>query len=90
MSPVNFIEANRRYGPPQDLEESQCGTIHAHVGVIDSGSVEGTPMIVTAWKPDARELERLVSGGLIFITFLAIGLPPHMVTTSFSEATKPA
>jgi hypothetical protein len=90
MTPVNFIEANRLYGAPPDLEESQCKTIHAHVGTVTNGSCEGSPMIVTAWTPDARELARLNAGEPIFLTFLSSGLPPHMVTTSFEEATKPA
>lgn len=90
MTPVTFTEANTRYGPPSDMVESQVATIHAHVGTVAAGSCEGSPMIVTAWKPDERELARLNAGEPLFLTFLAGGLPPHMVTTSFQEATNPA
>lgn len=90
MTPVHFEQANVTFGPPPDLAESQCGALSAFRGTVETGSVDGVPVIVTAWRPDARELERINAGAPIFLTFLSGGLPPHMATTSFEEATKPA
>lgn len=89
MTPINFPEANCRFGPPPDLDESQCRTIFAFRGPVATGSCEGAEMVVTAWKPDANDLVRLNAGEPLFLTVFG-GLPPHMVTTNFQEATNPA
>ncbi len=90
MIATTFAEANRRFTAPPDLEESQCRTIDAYMGTVDKGSVEGTPMIVTAWQPSRQEIMRIRAGRPIFLTFMGTGLPPHFLTTSFKEATNVA
>lgn len=90
MTPIRFPEANAHFGPPDNLEESQCHTIAVHKTTIAQGSCEGLPLLVTAWKPDARELAALNAGGGVFLSFVSSGLPPHFVTTNFAEATNPA
>lgn len=89
MTPVTFPQANARFGPPSDLAESQCMTIHAYQGKVERGSVEGSPIVVTAWKPSPQELNAMIEGSPIFLSFLG-GLPPHFVTTDFQQATHPA
>ena len=89
MTPVKFPESNAHFGPPPDLEESQCKTIHAHIGQVERGSCEGATLVVTAWKPDERELAALNAGQPVFLSCLG-GLPPHFITTNFAEATNPA
>lgn len=89
MTPIRFAEANKWFGPPPSLEESQCKVIHAYVGTVDRGSVEGLDMIITAWQPSEADLARLNAGGAVYLTCLNI-LPGHMLTTSFEEASKPA
>lgn len=86
MNPVNFPESNSRFGPPSDLVESQCKTIFAFKGQLTKGSIDGSQVVVTAWKPEPWEIERLKNGGSIFLTCIG-GLPPHCITTSFEEAT---
>lgn len=88
MTPVQFPEANIRYGPPPDLEESQCMTIHAYQGQIEGGSVDGSTVIVTAWKPSTLELAELMAGKPLFLSFIGI-LPPHFPCTNFNSAIHP-
>lgn len=89
MIPVTFPEANIRYGPPPDLAESQCMTIHAYRGQVAGGSVDGSLIVVTAWKPSPDEIEAMKQGRPIFLSFIG-GLPPHFVALDFHSATHPA
>lgn len=89
MSPTDFPEANTTFGPPRDLEESQCHSIRAYKGVVKGGSCDGTPLTVVAWMPTAEELLALAHGQPLYISFLG-GLPPHFPTTHISQALNPA
>jgi hypothetical protein len=89
MQPVQFPEANTRFGPPPDLAESQCRTIYAHVTKANGGSCDGATVVVVAWKPTIEELAKLNSGGLIYLSCSG-GLPPHFLCTDFHAATHPA
>ena len=86
MTPIKFPQANVAFGPPPDLKESQCRTIHGFIGEVSQGSVEGSALVVTAWQPTPEELAELNAGGAVFLSFLG-GLPPHLATTSFQAAT---
>jgi hypothetical protein len=90
MIPTQFPESNCRFCAPEDLAESQCGTIHAYLGKIERGSVEGSPVIVTAWLPTPEELAALNAGKPIFISFLTGQLPPHFTCMEFNQAINPA
>ena len=87
MIPINFPEANARFGPPPDLDNSQCMTIHAYSGVVHGGNLDGSPIVITAWKPTREELEQLNAGGAVYLSVLG-GLPAHMLTASFEAAQK--
>lgn len=87
MIPENFDQANAIFRPPSDLTH-QCGAILAFKSVIETGSLEGSPLVVTAWKPSDLELAAILRGKPIFVSFLG-GLPPHFVTTDFHAATHP-
>lgn len=86
MTPAEFPQCNTTFGPPSDMAESQVRTIPAYVGRVKDGSCDGAQMVVTAWFPDALDIVRLQQGHPIYLTFLG-GLPPHVPTTSFEEAT---
>lgn len=92
MTPIQFPEANTKFGPPVDMAESQVMSIPAFRGVVSSpsSSVDGAPQVVVAWQPTAEEVRRIVAGQPIFISFLCDGLPPHFPSLSFHEATHPA
>lgn len=89
MTPTNFPEANTTYGPPPDLEESQCMSIRAYKGTVVGGSVDGSDQVVVAWLPTDEDVDRIVAGEPIFISMLG-GLAPHFLTTTFEEAIRPA
>ncbi len=88
MIPVDFPEANATFGPPTGVDESQVSPIRAFCGLAGGGSMDGAQLVVTAWKPEARELAMLNEGKPVFLTFVG-GLPPHMATTVFKEAVCP-
>lgn len=71
------------------MHENQVATIHAYSTEAAQGSCDGTPMVVTAWKPTAQEMADIASGTVVFLTCLG-GLPPHFLTTRFEQAINPA
>ena len=89
MTPISFPEANARFKAPADLHENQVATIMAYTGPIPGGSMDGEKMVVVAWQPTPGELDALNAGAPVFLTTLG-GLPPHFLTTDFTNATKPA
>lgn len=89
MNPTNFPQANAHFVAPKDLDESQCLGIHAFKGLIKGGSVDGSPVVVTAWLPTPEELAVLNSGKPLFISWLGGGLPPHYPSVDFKTATHP-
>jgi hypothetical protein len=88
MSPVDFEQSNCVFGPPPDLAEEQCSSIHAFQGIVKGGSCDGVAVVVVAWKPSSEELEKLNQGSPIFLSCLG-GLPPHFLTTDFESAKHP-
>ncbi len=89
MTPVAFAQANTRFGPPGDLEESQCKAVPAFRGAVQGGSVDGANVVVVAWLPAPAEVLRILHGQPIFLSCLG-GLPPHFLSTTFEEAIKPS
>ena len=89
MNPTNFKESNCRFGPPPDLAESQCMTIPAYKGKVARGSLDGSDIVIVAWKPSPEELAQLAAGQPIFLSMLG-GLAPHFLTTDFNAANNPA
>ena len=89
MTPVDFPEANNVFGPPPDLDETQCNRVKGWAGQAVGGSCDGVFMVVVAWKPSLTELAQLNAGAPIFLSSIG-GLPPHFLTTSFEQATHPS
>jgi hypothetical protein len=89
MTPTTFPEANTVYGPPSDLEESQCMRIPAFSGTVERGAVEGAPIVVVAWQPTSEDIAAMRLGSPIYISMIG-GLAPHFLTTDFHSATHPA
>ena len=89
MTPVNFPQANAQFGPPPDMQESQCMAIRVHVGLIQGGSLDGERVVVAAWQPTPEELAVLNTGQPLFISFIG-GLPPHFPCVDFEQAIHPA
>jgi hypothetical protein len=88
MSPTKFDQANVRFGPPPELSDSQCLTIYGYSGTIAGGNLDGSPVVVTAWKPAPEDIVRIQAGEPVYLTFIG-GLPPHMASTDFNQAINP-
>lgn len=85
MIPIEFPQANHRFGPPEGMNEEQVRTIHAHVHEVQGGGNDGIVSVTCAWLPSAKDLERIMNGGPIFVTMFG-GLAPHCITSSFEDA----
>jgi hypothetical protein len=88
MNPCNFPQANKLFGPPPGLDESQVMTVPACLGTISEGNMDGATCIVVCWMPSQEDLDRLNSGIPIYLTFLG-GLPAHGIATEFNPAIRP-
>jgi hypothetical protein len=53
--------------------------------ILDRPFEDGTPCMVTAWKPTPEELEKLVSGACVQLSILGNMWPPVLL-----EVTEPA
>lgn len=84
MIPTNFEQANKIFGPPSDMEESQVFRIPAYLGEVKDGSCDGAPCVIVAWKPTKEELEDLNNDGCVYLSCLG-GLPPHFLVTQFPK-----
>lgn len=89
MTPIDFPQANKTYGPPPDLDESQCRSIRSYQGIVKGGSIDGLPIVVTAYQPSDEDRLRIANGAPIFISFIVDRLVPHMLTLDFESATHP-
>lgn len=88
MIPQEFPETNATYGPPKGFDPSQVVPIPAYMGEVRGGNCDGQMITVVCWKPTYEELQALVEGGGVYLTMFG-GLAPHMLTTSFHNATHP-
>ena len=86
MTPTDFPESNVIYGPPPELDDSQCMRIRAYQGQVQGRSMDGADFVVVAWRPDIVDIERLAAGQPLYLTMIG-GLAPHFITTAFNEAT---
>ena len=88
MIPFDFPEANSSFRAPSDLDESQCMTISAYIGIVKGGSIDGAQQVVVAWKPTEAEILKIVQGEPIFLAMLG-GLSPHYLCMDFHTAIHP-
>lgn len=90
MTPVAFPEANTDFNPPAGFEPSQVAPVRAFSGNVVGGSVDGMPVVVTAWMPSPEDIAALAAGRPLYVSIIGGFLPPHMVTTDFAAATQPS
>lgn len=50
------------YGPPQGVPDSECGTLETLQGTYLGGVFDGSPAIISFWKPSLEEIEMLKEG----------------------------
>ena len=83
-----FTEGNIVISAPPDFP--QVKPVSAYRGVINTGSLDGVGILVTAWMPSPEELEELNKGNPVYIGFLGEALPCHCVGSSFQSVVNPA
>lgn len=88
MIPQEFPEQNRIYRAPEGVDDSQVQPIPTYAGEVVGGNCDGQMITVVCWKPTYEELQALVEGSGVYLTMFG-GLAPHMLTTSFHNATHP-
>jgi hypothetical protein len=88
MIPTEFPESNKSFSAPQGTDESQVQAIRACVRERQGGTLDGSMMIIVAWRPSQEEIEQIRHGNPIYLTCLD-GLPPHYLATTFEEALLP-
>ncbi len=86
MSPSEFPEQNTTFSPPPGYDESQINYIDGYSGKVEGGNLDGMPVAVVAWKPSPEDLQRLLSGGVVYLGVCG-GLVPHVLATDFETAT---
>ncbi len=84
MEPTDFPQANRRFGPPAGMDESQVQSVPAFAAEAVGGNLDGAAFVVVAWRPSAEDLAALNAGAPVFLSMMG-GLAPHYVGVSFEE-----
>lgn len=85
MTPCHFPQENSTFGPPKELDASQCMAIPGHIGQIRSGNLDGSVIVVVAWMPNEADKARIMDGKPVFLTSIG-ALCPHRLSTTFEEA----
>lgn len=75
MQFIHRPEANSHIGPPSDMQDGSCGTLHVKLWRDADG-----PWATSFWKPNAAELAQLNAGGCIALN-LRVGPGQHPVTS---------
>lgn len=88
MIPAQFPEANTKFTAPGGMDESQVMTLPAYLSPIAGGNLDGACVCVAAWRPTPEEIQKMIDGEPIFLSFLG-GMPPHFPTMEFGIAANP-
>ena len=71
MSPAEeFVESNKTFLAPEDMPECQP------LKVWQGNQQDGTPVIISKWKPSEADLIELNNGGFIYQYIIGTSLPP--------------
>lgn len=71
--------ATRELGKPDNWPEGQeCLTLP----IKDVELEDGTPVMASAWQPDAQEIQRIVQGGHVILWVWGRGHPPVAITVA--------
>lgn len=89
MTPEKFPEANITFGPPSELEESQCQSVSGYRGQVQGGSCDGLQQVIVAYRFTQAELEFLMEKKVIYLSMIG-ELAPHFLSYNFHQASHPA
>lgn len=68
----NFKQANTVMDTPKDVSPDLVEPIRACRGQYENG----TPFVITCWKPTRDELDEIQKTGRVWLTILGAGMPP--------------
>jgi hypothetical protein len=86
MLPQSFEQANFTFTKPQGWTDEECMDLHVHKGQYPNG----TPTIISYWKPNKEDLEALNNGGGIYLEIIGQGMPPVALFTENPFVQQPA
>lgn len=72
MMPTAFDEENGFLDAPAGMSPDDCDSLSVWRGVIDNG----TPVVISCWKPTAEEMEEIQRTGRIWILVMGTTMPP--------------
>lgn len=75
MIPTSFPESNTWFDKPHDMTEEECGVLSVWKG----NNTDGSPMIISCWKPTKEELEEIKRTGRIWVFHFGQFLQPHAI-----------
>lgn len=73
MNHVKHPQTNFTFTAPPDMEN--CDDL-----CVVRGEMQGTPVILSYWKPTEQELIELVAGGHVRLGIVGNAMPPVMVS----------
>ena len=84
MLPITFPEQNFTFTKPAGWTDEQCSDLSVYKGEY----ADGTPAIISYWKPSKEDLDILNNGGGIYVNILSINMPPISLDTESPFETK--
>lgn len=78
-TPVKFLEANKRYGPPDGMTEKQVCTVDVYEGKGVFAEAEEHATVITCWQLTDGELEEVARTGQVWMSQMTGGLVPHYI-----------
>lgn len=77
MRAIDFEQANIIFNKPVTMDDSECLSISAYIGVDDNGNKH----INTVWQPNKEDIEAINAGRPIVVCILGSSLPPLSLFT---------
>lgn len=72
MLPTSFNEENGVLDAPKGMSPDECEPLSVWRGPMD----DGTPVVISCWKPTKEELEEIQRTGRVWIMVMGNTMPP--------------
>lgn len=76
MVPTGFDEENGVLNPPPGMSPDECEALSVWRGPQENG----TPVVISCWKPTAEELAEINRTGRVWLLVLGLTMPPIQPT----------
>lgn len=77
MIPIDFPGKNFTFTKPTDMTDEQCSSLPVYKG----NTIDGMPVIISAWKPNYEDIQAINRGEPIYLTIIGHGMPPVSLDT---------